>query len=183
MLKKILIGVGILVLIVMGAMFYLNNRNRTLSPPGNAALTSGDLTVSLTYSRPSVRGRLIFGTAEQGALLPYGVYWRLGANESTEITISKDATFNDQPVKAGTYRMYAIPDAETFEIVLNSELGKWGYFEPDYSKDVLRTKVPVEKTSAPVELYTISLEPADGGVKVVFEWSDTKLVLPITARN
>jgi hypothetical protein len=180
MLKKILIGVGILALIVVGIMFYLNNRNRTLSPPGSASLTAGDLSVSVTYSRPSVRGRLIFGTAEQGALLPYGVYWRLGANEATEITFSKDANFNGQPVKAGTYRMYAIPGPETFEIVLNSELGKWGYFEPNYTLDVLRTKVPVEKISAPVELYTVTLGPIDRGINVVFEWSDTKFAVPVT---
>src|SRR6187431_1951497 len=106
MLKKILIGVGILAVLLVAAFLYLNNRNRTLSPPGKAELTVGDLSVSIPYSRPSVRGRLIFGPKEQGALQPYGVYWRLGANESTEITVNKDINFNGQPIKAGTYRMY-----------------------------------------------------------------------------
>jgi hypothetical protein len=163
-------------------MFYLNQRNRTLSPPGSESLTSGGLTVSVTYSRPSVRGRLIFGPEEQKALQPYGKYWRLGANESTEITINRDATFNGTPIKAGTYRMYAIPGPDSFEIALNSELGKWGAFEPDYSKDVMRTKVPTQKTASPVEQYTISLAPEGDGINMVFEWSDTRFVIPLKAQ-
>ena len=182
MKKKIIIGVVALVVLLGIAFAYLNHRNRTLSPPGKTALTVNGLTVSIPYSRPSVRGRLIFGTEQQKALQPYGRYWRLGANESTEITVSKDILFNGQPVKAGTYRMYAIPGADSFEIVLNSELGKWGALEPDYSLDVLHTKVPVEHASTPVEQYTISTVEADGGVNVIFEWSDAKFIIPIKAQ-
>lgn len=180
MLKKILIGLAILIVVLAAAFLYLNNRNRTLSPPGSAALTNGELTVSITYSRPSVRGRVIFGTETEGALQPYGKYWRLGANESTEITFNKDVNFNGTPVKAGTYRMYAVPGAEEFEIGLNSELGKWGAFEPDYSLDVLHTNVPVQKTSSLVEQYTISLAPTDNGIDVIFEWANTRFVAPVT---
>jgi hypothetical protein len=179
MKKKIIIGVIAFVIIVLAFLVYANYRNRSLSPRGNTELTVNGLTVSIPYSRPSVKGRLIFGTVEQKALLPYGKYWRLGANEATEITVNKDVLFNGQPVKMGTYRIYAYPGAETFEIVLNSELGKWGYFEPNYSLDILKTKVPVEHNAAPVEQYTISTVEADGGINVVFEWSDTKFVVPI----
>ena len=182
MLKKILIGVGVLAVLMVAAYLYLSNRNRTLSPPGKAELTAGDLSVSVSYSRPSVRGRLIFGTKEQEALQPYGVYWRLGANESTEITVNKDVNFNGQPIKAGTYRMYAVPGPETFEIILNSELGQWGAFEPNPELDLLRIKVPVQKTSAAVEQYTISLVAIENGINVVFEWSDTRFVVPITVQ-
>ena len=183
MLKKILIGGGVIIVIAVIGMAYLNYRGRTLSPRGSSSLTAGELTVSVTYNRPSVRGRLIFGTKEQGALQPYGAYWRLGANESTEITFNKDVSFNGQPVKAGTYRMYAVPGTETFDIALNSELGKWGASEPDYALDILRTKVPVEKTAAPVELHTISLEPIEGGINVVFEWSDVRWTVPVTTQQ
>ncbi len=54
--------------------------------------------------------------------------------------------------------------------------------EPDYKLDVYRTKVPVERTAAPVEQYTISTVEADGGINVVFEWSDTKFVVPVKAQ-
>lgn len=179
MKKKIFIGLAVLVVVLGIGFAYLNYRNRTLSPAGNASLTANGLTVSIPYSRPSVRGRLIFGTEEQQALQPYGKYWRLGANESTEITVNNDVLFNGQPVQAGTYRMYAVPGPDEFDIALNSELGTWGAMEPDYSLDVLHTKVPVERTSSPVEQYTISLVEADGGINVVFEWSDTRFVVPV----
>jgi len=182
MKKKIIIGVVAFVVLLGIGFAYLNYRNRNLSPPGNAELTVNDLTVSIPYSRPSMRGRLIFGTDEQKALQPYGKYWRLGANESTEITVNKDVLFNGQPINAGTYRMYAIPNAGEFEIVLNSELGQWGAFEPDSSLDVLRTKVPVETAGSPVEQYTISMVEADGGINVVFEWADVRFIIPVIAQ-
>jgi hypothetical protein len=180
--KKVWGSIIAVVVLLAAAYFYLNYRNRTLSPPGSATLTSGGVTVTINYSRPSVKGRVIFGTKEQGALQPYGQYWRLGANESTEITINRDVQFNGSPIKAGTYRMYAIPGPDSFEIALNSELGKWGAFEPDTKLDVLRTKVPVEKISSPVEQYTISLAPEGEGINVIFEWSDTRFVVPIKAQ-
>jgi hypothetical protein len=182
MKKKILIGLAIVIVLLAIGFAWLNNRNRTLSPPGKTELTVNGLTVSIPYSRPSVRGRLIFGTEEQKALQPYGKYWRLGANESTEITVNKDVLFNGQPIKAGTYRMYAVPGANEFDIGLNSELGKWGAMEPDYGLDVLHTKVPAERAAAPVEQYTITTVEADGGINVVFEWSDVKFVVPIKAQ-
>src|SRR6478735_3908370 len=167
MKKKVIIGVLVVVVLLAIGFAYLNNRNRTLSPPGKTELTANGLTVSIPYSRPSVRGRLIFGTEEQKALQPYGKYWRLGANESTEITVNKDVLFNGQPIKAGTYRMYAVPGADSFDIGLNSELDKWGAMEPDYGLDVLHTKVPAERAAAPVEQYTITTVEADGGINVV----------------
>jgi hypothetical protein len=179
MLKKILTGVAVLVLAGAVGVYYMNYRNRALSPPGKVELTSGDLTVTIPYSRPSVRGRLIFGPKEQGALQPYGEYWRLGANESTEITFSRDVIFNGQQVKKGTYRTYAIPGPQEFEIILNTELGEWGYSEADHDFDILRTKVPVQKLDTPVEQYTITLEEITGGIQIIFTWSDTKFVVPV----
>ena len=179
MKKKILIGVISVIVILAAAFAYLNNRNRTVSPPGSAELTNGDLSVSITYNRPSVRGRLIFGTKEQGALQPYGEYWRLGANESTEVTFNKDVSFNGNPLKAGTYRLYAVPGATEFEIIVNTELGQWGAFEPNHEKDILKTKVPVTSASTPVEQYTINLLSAEGGIDISFEWADVKFVLPV----
>lgn len=179
MMKKILIGVVVLIAVAAAAMVYLNYRNYNLSPRGSASLTNGDLTVSVSYCRPSVRGRVIFGTEEQEALQPYGAYWRLGANESTEITFSKDVTFNGAALKAGSYRVYAVPGATEFEIIANTELGRWGAFEPDHAFDILKTKVPVERASTPVEQFTISLTPAEGGVDIHFEWADVKLTVPV----
>ena len=180
MKKKLLIGLGaLLVVIITGYVIYRATRP---SPAGSTELTVSGITVSVSYSRPSVRGRVIFGTAEQKALLPYGQYWRLGANKATEITFSHDVTFNGHPVGAGTYRMYAVPGAESFEIVLNSELGKSGSEAPNASLDILHTLVPVTRPGAPVEKYTISMTKAQQGLDVVFEWSTVRFVIPVRTR-
>ena len=182
MKKKILIGVGVFILILLIGFIYLNYRNRSLSPPGESSYSKNGLTIGITYSRPSAKGRVIFGSEADGALLPHGVYWRLGANEATEITVNKDVLFNGNEIAAGTYRMYAFPGANEFEIYLNSGTGKWGAFEPDKSLDLLNTKVPVEKGGAHVEQFTIRLEEEGSRVLVVCEWSDTKVKIPIEVK-
>lgn len=133
----------------------------------------------IPYSKPSKRDRLIFGSAEEGALLPYGKYWRLGANEATDVTFNKDVLFNGEEISAGTYRMYAVPGKEEFEISLNTQIGKWGYSEPDYALDVLKTMVPVEKSDDSVEQFNIRFEEKEAEVFIICEWSDTKVKIPV----
>jgi hypothetical protein len=181
MKKKILVAVVVLIVFLVAALIYLNNRNRTLSPPGSSELANGDLLISIQYSRPFVRNRVIFGSKEQGALQPYGEYWRLGANEATEITFSRNVLFNGNAVSEGTYRIYAIPGAEAFELILNSELGVWGVFDPDAEKDIIKTTVPVEKISPPIEQFTISMLAVGDTTNVNFEWEKVRLSLPIVA--
>jgi hypothetical protein len=184
MLKKILIGVGILAVVLTVAFIYLNNRNRTLSPPDTAHLDVNGLHVEITYSRPSVRGRVIFGSEADGALQPYGSYWRLGANEATVLNISQDVTFNGMPLKAGSYSLYAIPGADSFQIGVNSETGQWGAWEPDFSKNVFVTEVPVNRPVVPVEQFTIRLEEgSQNAVTAYFEWSNVQFSIPIAPKE
>lgn len=180
MKKKIFIGVLVFVVIVAAAMVYLSNRNRTMSPPGSAELTNGDLKVSVAYSRPSARGRVIFGSEAQGALQPYGKYWRLGANEPTTITFNKDVKVNGEPVKAGTYTIYAYPGDGSFDIRLNSEVNFWGVSEPDHATDVLKTQTSTSANPSAVEQFTITLESLDKGINVRFAWSDINFSIPVT---
>lgn len=179
MIRKIVIAIVVLVVLLGGAYLYLDYRNYSLSPKGEASLTNGDLEVKITYCRPSVRDRLIFGTAEDDALQPYGQYWRLGANEATEITFNQNVLLVDQEIQKGTYRMYAIPDKNYFELKLNNELGEWGAFEPDSAQDLVSIQVPAND-SEHTEQFTISLEPLyDNSIKAIFEWSTVELELPI----
>jgi Protein of unknown function (DUF2911) len=180
MRRPIIMTAVLVALALAGGSLYIYFR--PLSPGGHAKLTIADLTVYVSYSRPSVRERLIFGTAEQGALVPYDVYWRLGANAATEIKFSRDVLFNGQPVKAGSYRMYAIPGPETFEIALNSELGKSGAEEPNYKLDVLHTQVPVEKLETPIEKFTIHMVAAGKSINIIFEWSEARFIIPVKPR-
>ena len=177
--KKMWIGIAVLAVLAIAFLLYQNRGASALSPKDEVSLTSGGITVTVEYSRPSVRGRLIFGPEEQKALQPFGKYWRLGANEATQVSFNRDILFNGRPLKAGTYRMYAIPGADAFEIVLNTEVGKSGATPPDGANDVLRTSVPTQKTSAPVEQFTIRLEPDNQGITMLFEWSDVRFVVPL----
>jgi hypothetical protein len=180
MLKKILIGLGILAVVLILFFLYANNRSRTLSPPDKAELHTNGLHIAVSYSRPTARGRVIFGNEDEGALQPYGKYWRMGANEATEITIDQDVTFNGVALKAGTYRLYAIPDANTFRIGVNTKLGRWGAWEPDYGKDLFVTEVPVSRLSEPVEQFTTRIEEGpDNSAMLYFEWSDVQLKIPV----
>ncbi len=178
MKKKLLIGFGILVVLIVAFMIYANNRNRTLSPPGETNISANGIEVSVNYSRPSVRDRLIFGEEEEGVLQPYGVYWRLGANEPTFLEVSTDFKFGDDMFPAGKYVIYAFPRKGEMEIRLNAELRGWGYFEPDYSQDLSTTVVPITQNEH-VEQFTINATDAPGGVNLVFTWSTSQWVLPI----
>ena len=178
MKKKLLIGFGILIFLIIAAFFYLNNRNRTLSPPGQTSATANGDTVSVEYSRPSVRNRMVFGEAEEGALQPYGVYWRLGANEPTFLDVNYDFQFGDTDMDAGKYVIYAIPGEGEMELRLNSDLRFWGYTEPDYSMDVATTVVPMQNATH-TEQFTINAQPNSLGVRLVFSWDRYQWELPI----
>ena len=177
-MKKFLIVLGVLVVLIVAGLFYMNNRNRTLSPPGETSAEGAGLSVAVTYSRPSVRDRLIFGEKEEGALQPYGYYWRLGANEPTDIDVSGSFIFGDEKINPGKYVIYAIPRKGEMEIRLSSDLRFWGYTEPDYSKDIATTFVrtrPIDHT----EQFTIEAMPADSGVLLEFRWGNQAWNLPI----
>ena len=178
MKNKIIIGFGIVAVAVIALVLMVDFKGSNESPKGMATISNGDLTLSITYGRPSVRGRSVFAS-DAKALQPFGKYWRLGANEATEITFNKDVLFAGLPVKAGTYRMYAIPGSDSFKIGLNMEIGKWGYEEPDYSKDIATVEVPVTKITNLVEQFTIDVDQADAGVIVVMSWENSRWIIQV----
>jgi hypothetical protein len=126
-------------------------------------------------------GRLIFGEMSAGALVPYGTYWRLGANASTQITFAKNVLFAGKPVSAGNYRMYAVPSASAWKVVLNSEPSRFGISEPDHDKDVLTVEVPVETAPTPTEQFTISFSGEPAAAKLELAWDTTLVRIPVQA--
>ena len=177
MLKKILIGLGVVLLLVLVAGIYASRR----SPLKTTDFSDRGLDIKVVYCQPYKKGRLIFGEAKDKALQPYGKYWRLGANAATEITFSKNVSFAGKPVNAGSYRMYAVPGPTSFQISLNSELGV--YFavrEPDYKKDVIKVDVPVS-VSPETEQFTINFATDSTGVKMNLVWDKTQVSVPIKA--
>jgi hypothetical protein len=127
--------------------------------------------VKVVYGRPYKKGRVIFGQLEK-----FGTVWRMGADEATEITFKKDGTFAGQSVKAGTYTMFALINANEWEIILNSELKQWGAYgyEKIKDKNVLTAKVPVGKASGVVEQLTIET----GANELTISWDETMVKVP-----
>ena len=135
--------------------------------------------ISITYGQPNKKGRLIFGDKTESALVPYGEVWRLGADEATEITLSRDCLFADHQLKAGTYTMFVIPNRSEWTVILNSELKQWGAFGYDKIKDknVLTASVAATQQDKPVETFTISIK--QGGFKM--EWDKVSVFVPVKA--
>jgi hypothetical protein len=182
-MKKVLYIIGgLLVLGLIGYFLYQTLVLSRRSPKDNVRFAENGLEIEVNYSRPYKRGRLIFADSSQQPLLPYGKYWRLGANHATEISFSDDVSFGGKPVSAGTYRMYAVPGSDAFEISLNREVGvSAAHIEPDYSRDVAKIKVPVQR--APVtEQLTISIDSPTDTVRMDIKWDDVLLRIPIVKR-
>lgn len=151
------------------------------SPLALAQVTLDDGTyVKVHYSSPRMRGREIFG-----GLVPLNEVWRFGANEATELTITRSIEFGGEELSAGSYAIFAIPGEETWTIIVNGGLGQWGAFSYSDDDDVLRIDVPAETTEKTHEAFTIRFDEADGGsgANMVAVWADTQISIPIRPSN
>ena len=175
-MKKLFFAVMISVLSIVGFVAFklLSETDTRLSPQAISNYRSDQLDLEISYSRPYKKGRKIFG-----GLLPYGEYWRTGADEATEIDFKRSVEFGGTFIEAGRYRLYTIPGKDSWKVVLNSELEQWGAFEPNYELDVVRIEVtPVELDSL-VEQLTIDFESMDSGADLVIRWDKTQISVPI----
>ncbi len=123
----------------------------------------GGAEVKITYGRPEVRGRAIWGS-----VVPYGEVWRAGADEATTITFSKDVTVAGKPVPAGTYALFLVPKAGAWTFVLNKTAKQWGAFRYAADQDLLR----VDATPAAAE-HAEQLTFKIDGNRVVLHWEKT----------
>lgn len=152
-----------------------DRENLEIRPSPNAAVaqTIGTTEVMVTYGRPGMKGRTIFGD-----LIPYGQWWRTGANESTNVTFSDNVTIAGQELEAGTYSLYSIPGKDSWTIIFNSKLS-WGT-EYDKSKDVLRVDVEPQEAQKR-EWFMIYFENlGQNSADMVLHWSSTKVPIAIT---
>jgi len=146
------------------------------SPNAAVSQTIGTTVVSLTYGRPSVNDRDIFG-----GLVPFDSVWRTGANESTAITFSDDVLIEGERVEAGTYSLYTLPGEDMWSIIINDKLS-WGT-QYDMNEDVLRVEVEPEESST-MEQMMIYFEniSADSG-HMIIHWADTRVAVQIEAAD
>lgn len=125
------------------------------------------------YSRPHKQGRVIFGN-----LLKYGVPWRLGANEASEIEFFQNVTIQGKKINAGRFVVYCIPFQDKWTVILNNDTYTWG-LKIDSTKDFSKFDVPVKKVSGNFEFFTMVFQPIANGAELVMAWDDTEARLPI----
>jgi hypothetical protein len=146
------------------------------SPDASWVHQLGFTQVSLSYSRPQMRDRKIFGE-----LVPYGEIWRTGAGESTRIRFSEDILFAGKNVNKGNYSLYSIPGPDEWTIILNEDATLHGDFGYDEKKDILRVQIKASKSSNTKESFQIEMTDfkPDYSASLRLSWEDTEIFIPI----
>ena len=156
--------------------------------------------VTITYSRPAVKGRKIFGdaTPEQAAkqtgeatlddqnvrpkdavIVPWGHVWRTGANEATTFIVTDDVVINGQKLAAGSYSLHTIPNKDDWTIVFNGTANQWGSFNYDPAKDTLRVRTKPQWLDQSQETLEYSFDPVtENSAQVNIRWE--KVNVPFT---
>jgi len=145
-----------------------------VSPAATVTQTLGLTDLTVAYSRPGVKGRVIWG-----GLVPYDQPWRTGANEATRFTATDPIQFGGKELAAGTYALLTIPGKDEWTVVINSEKDLWGAFEYKPEKDVLR--VTVKPTAAePQEWMEFTFEDlTPNSANLVLRWERLRVAVPI----
>lgn len=160
--------------------------------------TIGVTDVTITYSRPGVKARKIWGDAPSGAdnsstatlddqnkrpkdavIVPWGHVWRTGANEATTFSVTDDVLINGQKLPAGTYSLHTIPRKDEWTIIFNSDAGQWGSFDYDEKKDALRVTAKPQWVADNQEWLLFSMPVVTANTaEVVIRWE--KVAVPFT---
>ncbi|MFS4455579.1 DUF2911 domain-containing protein [Maribacter sp. 2304DJ31-5] len=145
------------------------------SPSSKLIQTVGLTEITLDYSRPSMKGRTVFGD-----LVPYGKLWRTGANAYTKISFDTDVTIADQSVKAGTYSIFTKPGESNWEVFFYTDTQGGGTPRNwDDAKVVAKTTVPVYNMEFPVETFTVSIDNIKNtGANIGFIWEKVYVAVP-----
>lgn len=134
--------------------------------------------ITIEYSRPSAKGRVIYGD-----VVPFGKIWRTGANAATKITFGEDVKVEGNAVTAGTYALYTVPNKDNWEVMLYKDLSLGGNVA-DYKKEneVARFTVKSKTLSDKVETFTIDVaDVASNSANIELSWEKTKVVFSVTA--
>ncbi|HKO97183.1 MAG TPA: DUF2911 domain-containing protein [Pyrinomonadaceae bacterium] len=161
--------------------------------------TLGVTDVTITYSRPGVKGRKIWGDPlpsqaevkgeatlddsrvrpKDAVIVPWGHAWRTGANEATQFVVTDDVWINGQKLTAGSYSLHTVPNKDEWTIIFNSVANQWGSFNYDATKDTLRVKVKPEWVGESKEWLEYTIEPVnDTSARVNIRWE--KVSVPFT---
>jgi hypothetical protein len=209
-LKRIYTYISALLLLTFCAASYVSAQSaqpvvRLPRPSQKASVmqTIGVTDVTITYSRPAVKGRKIWGDAQAAAastgtatlddaskrvagapIVPYGHVWRAGANEATTFTVTDDVLINGQKLAAGTYSLHTIPGKDEWTIIFNSDAGQWGSFTYDEKKDVLRVKTKPQAAAETQEWLLYTFDPVgENSAQVNLRWERLRVPFTVEVKN
>jgi hypothetical protein len=167
----------VLFLLAIVASFSLEAQIETPAPsPASKLMQTVGLTeVMVDYSRPSMRGRAVFGE-----LVPYGKLWRTGANAYTKISFDTDVTISGQEVKSGTYSIFTKPGEKNWQVFFYTDTQGGGTpREWDDAKVVAKATVPVYPMDMPVETFTITIDDVkSNGANIGIIWENVYVAIP-----
>lgn len=173
--------INTLTAIVLSAMMTTSAYAQSLktpapSPTQTVTQAFGIGEVKIEYSRPSMKGRVIFGE-----LVPYGKIWRTGANAATKLTLGDDMKVNGTPVAAGTYAIYTIPGTTDWEVMLYKDLTLGGSVEEYKAEnELMRFKVKPKPMNDKTETFTIAFNDITFTTcNMDLSWDKTKVSIPL----
>jgi hypothetical protein len=146
------------------------------SPTQTIKQDFGLASVELSYSRPGVKGRKIFGD-----VVPFGKVWRTGANSATTLTFGDDVTINDVKIPAGKYGLLSIPDKKSWTLIITKQTDVTSPAAYKQESDIVRIPVEVMKLKSAVETFTmqfVNIKPTSCELHLM--WDKSAVVLPIT---
>lgn len=146
------------------------------SPTQEVKQNFGLSKIELSYSRPAMKGRKIFGD-----LVPYGKVWRTGANQATTLTFGDDVTIGGTKVPAGKYGLLTIPEAGEWTVIISKQTDVTSPAAYKQDQDVVRVKAKVEDLGFPVQSFTILFDDVIGSsCKLRIIWDNITVAVPIT---
>jgi DUF2911 family protein len=172
MKKIIFLAVIVTAVIAVVVAQKAEDKSKRPSPPASASFTfANGAKVTIDYSRPSMRGRKIFG-----GLVPYDQAWRTGANDATTFVITSDVIVNGVKVPKGEYTLWTLPGENGWKLIINKETGQWGT-KYDGSQDLVRIDAKASTLAAPVEKFLISFDKASdpNTAELHLDWEKTRV--------
>jgi hypothetical protein len=145
------------------------------SPAASVSQRVGITDIDVTYHRPAVNKRKIFG-----GLVPYNVIWRAGANENTTIKFSTPVKIEGQPLPAGTYGLFMIPAEQQWTVVFSKFAGAWGTYTYDQSEDALRVTVTAQTAANANERLLFSFDDlTNNAATLALQWDKVRVPVKI----
>ena len=142
----------------------------SLSPKGIISQRVGNTNIKIEYERPSARKRKVFGD-----LVPWNKVWRTGAGYCTKLSVDRDVFIEGQPIKAGKYSIFSIPNPDQWVIIVNADTTLYGSYAYDTSKDVARFVVNSFSSSRYYETLSFDIDIVPNNAKIYLSWEHTAI--------